>query len=152
MAFEKYSTTPKYRFSGLKLSCLEALALVALWAQQRHELQPGDHPPIGYRGRVLYNWRRFCAANLEHDEWRKKAWASDYNRGGYNVWFPRAIKRLQRLLLVDGDWLVTDAGKAAAVHFTDRLQPAMNAADFRTYTNTTLQRVRSGKGAAVWIP
>ena len=138
VAFEKCSTTPKYRFSGHKLSCLEVLALLAFWQEQRR-LSPFTRPPLaGYLG-AQYVWRRFCASNLEHGEWRKKGW------GGYMVWFPRAVTSLKVAKLLGRDLLLTDTGNTAAVGFVERMQPAMNPAAFRTYTNTTLQRVRNGE-------
>lgn len=96
-------------------------------------------------------WRRYLAANLAHDEWRKKGWG-DYGRMGWRAWFRRTLSNLQRLQLAGSPLLPTlflhaDRLKACAAAFRETLQPAMPGRVFWTYCQITYARLQERRGA-----
>lgn len=147
--FERNPTTRKHAFNGEDFSTLEILGVLSFHSLYLAGLKSRERRPLlGYDARMM--WRRFCASNLEHEQWASKAWA-DSVAGGYVVWFKRVLNRLVKCGLVEraghvGGYLcyaMTDTGRACAVAYTERLNTAMPIDDFFTYTKTTYQRVKN---------
>lgn len=143
---EKYATTPRHRFAGLKLNTLEvclvlALADATLWTPEQLSM-----------ANLQQMWRRYLAASLAPDEWRKKGWG-DYGRMGWRAWFRRTLSSLQHSHKLAGSpllptlFLHADRLKACAAAFRETMQPAMPGRDFWTYCQTTYAQLQNRRGA-----
>ena len=108
-----YPSRPSLHFGTLKVSPLQALALIAL---------VDDSSPVPH-----LTWRRWLATNLTLIEYQRKGWKTQTLAD----WWRRVIRELRGAgLLFPSGLQPTDNGKACAAGLRPLFQPPMPAGQF----------------------